>query len=42
MKITARVENSYNHHHVTLATYDQHHTLDMGKRDAVPLLPRVI
>ncbi len=29
MKITARIENSHNHHHVTLATNDQHHTLDI-------------
>ena len=29
MKISARVENSHNHHHVTLATNDQPHTLDI-------------
>jgi organic hydroperoxide reductase OsmC/OhrA len=29
MKITAHVKNSHNHHHVTLATNDQHHTLDI-------------
>ena len=29
MKISARVENSHNHHHVTLATNDQTHTLDI-------------
>ena len=29
MKISARVENSHNQHHVTLATNDQHHTLDI-------------
>ena len=29
MKISARVENSHSHHHVTLATNDQPHTLDI-------------
>ena len=29
MKITARVQNSHNHHHVTLATNDQTRTLDI-------------
>ena len=29
MRITARVENRPNHHHVTLTTNDQSHTLDI-------------
>ena len=29
MRISAHVQNSHNHHHVTLATNDQHHTLDI-------------
>ena len=29
MRISAHVKNSHNHHHVTLATNDQHHTLDI-------------
>lgn len=29
MRISAHVQNSHNHHHVTLATNDQAHTLDI-------------
>ena len=29
MRISAHVKNGHNHHHVTLATNDQHHTLDI-------------